>query len=476
MEDLIKSGKRLSDVTKVIFYNERVEIFKMDPISETTPLSTDPLLSVVRNDENDVPLNKSDKGLDMDKHSATQIHFGAGVLIQKWCRHQYIKGLVPTILALWAWTLSYVQMYYQEETIDYIRDQLSQYNCTTVSATKVNIEDEGCASIDTSSQYYFSDPNGDLYLRTVSCTLSGVDLYYPNDFFDVYRDNYYLQLVLNFLVPLFFTYFIYEFFILALHDCLVIVPGLHKESQRPILQYATSPYRMGWFGLRSVWRRLHGEENKVLVLGVEKPGIRIGRNTSIATNFVTYSILSTIVTLTSDGKAYSDNRITRCVDVPDSSLDEGHISLYAVLALYLIIALTPTTYYYYQLFFYFKDLELLAYRYSREFMARRYRRIRNPFDLIAMLLFPLPLNVVYYTLVAAPCWIAYSVRRSFSRCCCRGGEARERWERQWEETYQKYYYPYIHPKRRWWSSWFLQVLDDEQMREHDELPLDLKDF
>jgi hypothetical protein len=393
-----------------------------------------------------------------------RIHYGAGSLIRTWCRHQYIKGLFPTFLAIWYWILAYISLDYQIKSSQYISDQLGEYNC--LQTNQVDANSISCSNLlSPSSQYYYYDGSR-YHVTTVSCAIPGVDLYYPNTYYDVYSSNYYIQLIINFIFPLLATYFFYEMMVLALRDCLVIVPGLDKENQ-PILQYAKKPYRVSWFICHRIvacsshvvssvsafsssstsssslpinnTSSSEQDEDEVLTSPlVEKhndrevlflsepepenphdlPGIRIGRITSIAINIFVSLLLTTFWTVISVENNTLGGSQYRCTKQPASSTNSERMTLNTLLIIYLILAMIPTCYYYIRLFFYIKDIELLAYQYSHEFVNRRYLSLRSIFDIIPLFFFPFWLDIAFWFAVYVPTLLIYYVCQGISYFCC----------------------------------------------------------
>jgi hypothetical protein len=410
------------------------------------------------------------------------INYGAGVLIQKWCRHQYTKGLFPTLLAVWYWGLSYIGVDYQRKASNYILNQVNLYNCTTIVSEEVSLV--SCGHLNVENQYYFHDDNGKYYKRTVSCTLEGASFFYPRDFFDVYNDNYYLQLFINFILPLVFTYLVYETLYLALYDCLVIIPGLKTDPETnkvfPVLQYAAKPYRVSWFVVRKWYKRCTSARNNDDLLSTppEKlPGIRVGRYTSFAINTFTILIFISIISFIGDD-LFTGSQKYQCMEQSGEAFHSLRKVIITLLFLYLFLAGIPTYFYYYKLFFQLKDIELLAYQYSREFYTRRISGIRNLLDLIPLLLFPVSINLLYYPFIWFPHFLVYSCfykRACCWRCfgCC-GLECclPETMENCKAACYENYWEMILWPKWQWWRNWFLQPIDEDELRANEELERD----
>jgi hypothetical protein len=430
-----------------------------------------------------------------------KIHYGAGNLIRIWCRHQYIKGLFPTFIALWYWILAYISLDYQIKSSHYISEQLNEYSCSQTSQTDIS-GSISCSNLDSStSQYYYYD--GNKYQQTtVSCSIPGVDLYYPNTYYDVYSSNYYIQLIVNFIFPFLATYFFYETMTLALRDCLVIVPGLNSENQ-PILQYARKPYRVSWFVCHRISRCFsclsfsasssssmsayllpaatstavddntsHNDQEILLSEPTiedphKQPGIRIGRVTSIAINIFLSLLFSTMWAFVSGETSALGGNQFRCTKQAASATNYQRSTLDALLIIYLLLAMIPTSCYYIRLFFYVQDIELLAYQYSHE----RYQPLRSVLDISLLFFFPLWLDIAFFFAIYLPTCLLYYLCNTFSYCCycCSFLLSKESREENWKALNKRYFNHVFIPKSRWWVSWFVLPIDEKEFKEYDEL-------
>lgn len=396
------------------------------------------------------------------------LSFMASVLIQKWCRHQYLKGLFPTIVAFWYWSLFYLNFDYEVKASDYINNQLSEYNCTTFSSVELSSDsDFSCYNLNSDNQYYSSTDTG-ISLVTVNCTESGADLYYPNDYYEAYGNDFYVQLVINFILPVILTYFIYETAYLALRDCLIITPGVNEEG-KPILHFVKRPLRVSFFFLRKCFGENEEEEalcekrndkegepkgsNEIANADLQRredvmkipftkypetdpestaeinsslspktsvnlPGIRVGRIYAFAINLFSALSIATVVTFSE-----SDGSVTRCIERSNADLMGGRLLIYSLLGIYLLVAVIPSVWYYYYLFFHLQDIELLAHSYHKEFQKRRVRKMRSFLDIIPALFFPTPIFAAYWSMWLLPNYAIYYLLKGFIfffwhlRCC-----------------------------------------------------------
>eukprot|EP01040_Poterioochromonas_malhamensis_P009910 gene9910-10767_t len=347
-------------------------------------------------------------------NSFKSINFNAGMLIQTWCRHQYLKGLVPSLMVVWYFSLLFLGIEYQRDTSHFIRQQILDYNCTEISRESLPFYPADCSALDRGNQYYSLDNSDKTFEVSLYCALPGATFFYDEGYWGISRHSQVVHIIVNFLLPLAFTYFIYETCVLALHDCLVIVPSLDYATGQPILRYTDGPYRVSWFILRDICCQENhdGEAEKEEVSARRWPGIRVGYMTSLL-----------------------------------------------ILVLYLTAVLYPTLRYYHLLLYHIRDLEVLAVsQYSEEFTIRRLSGRRQPLDLLPALVTPLLPNIVYYSLWLLPMTIVYiAVRVLFLSLSLIPLTVAVTWLTERQRTVESFYREHVFDlDRRWWCAWFIR--------------------
>lgn len=389
-------------------------------------------------------------------NSFKSINFNAGMLIQTWCRHQYLKGLVPSLMVVWYFSLLFLGIEYQRDTSHFIRQQILDYNCTEISRESLPFYPADCSALDRGNQYYSLDNSDKTFEVSLYCALPGATFFYDEGYWGISRHSQVVHIIVNFLLPLAFTYFIYETCVLALHDCLVIVPSLDYATGQPILRYTDGPYRVSWFILRDICCQENhdGEAEKEEVSARRWPGIRVGYMTSLCVNWFFFLTLVTVITFF----ATNDN-VLHCLDEADVTLDRAATVCVVILVLYLTAVLYPTLRYYHLLLYHIRDLEVLAVsQYSEEFTIRRLSGRRQPLDLLPALVTPLLPNIVYYSLWLLPMTIVYiAVRVLFLSLSLIPLTVAVTWLTERQRTVESFYREHVFDlDRRWWCAWFIR--------------------
>ena len=408
------------------------------------------------------------------------VNFATGVLIQKWCRHQYLKALIPTLIVLWYFGLAFLAIRYERHSVSYIDNQLPKYNCTKISEEYQPFQIvEDCTVIDRYTQYLTATPSGKFYKVTVNCTIPGADFYYPKADWGINDFTFYYEIIVNFLIPLLYTYFIYETLFLSLYDCLVLTPAFDYQTNKAFLRYSKGIFRVSWFCFRDLYNKCFPSHQ--VLHGRKQPGIRVGYFSCLWINVVAGLTAMTILSF-----GVSPTSLYRCLHQDQYVLDESEIVILIMAALFFSAVLIPTIRYYYRLLFFIKDVELLATEYSDEFLIRRHGGIRNLLDLIPLLMFPLWSNFFYYPLWLLPnvCfYLLYRVIEGIWRIISQQsivihvneeGRKAEKSSHEvlspWLENYfAKYVFDLDH---RWWCTWFIREVEDSDCISLSELDVD----
>jgi hypothetical protein len=343
----------------------------------------------------------------VSNHRHKSINFATGVLIQKWCRHQYLKALIPAIMVVWYYGGAFLATRYEKHATEFVHDELSSHNCTIVDRSSSPGDFLlDCRSINLHNQY-IEVSHSTYYEVTVNCTVPDAHFYYPKDYWGINDFSFFYQIIVNFFLPLIFTYFIYETLYLSLYDCVILVPDYDHNAQRPIIRYADGVFRVSWFILRDFYHQCCVLPSALPKLkGRQLPGIRVGYLTSVFIN-----IFAFLAFMSAGSALFTRRNSFRCMDQPESGLDQSEKTFIALSTLCLLAALIACIRYYYKLFFLIKDIELLATEYSEEFVLRRYSGIRNLFDLIPLLIFPLLGNIFYYFFWVFPNFVVFVLVR-----------------------------------------------------------------
>jgi hypothetical protein len=349
----------------------------------------------------------------LGNHRAKSINFATGVLIQKWCRHQYIKALLPTLMIIWYFGLAILTLDYEKQAVNHLLDEYDSHNCSVIKEVpRALSEVHECSFLDNSRQYIELSYRKDYSEVTVNCTIPGANFYYEKGFWGVSQDGMAYEVIVNFLLPIIFTYFVYETLFLSLYDCLILIPGIDEETQKPVIRYTKGIFRVSWFILRDLSEKCFPTSSSMTILpGRKQPGIRVGYLACICINIFTLLTITTLATFGSD-----QSNVYRCTKQPINILDESKRAFFGLLCFYLALMAVPTARYYHQLFFRIRDIELLATEYSYEFLLRRHSGIRNIFDIFPLLLFPLTANIFYYLLWVLPNALLYWVLRGCETC------------------------------------------------------------
>jgi hypothetical protein len=424
------------------------------------------------------------------------IDYSTGVLIQIWCRHQYLKGLLPSLMIFWFFGFYFLATNYEEDASSFFQNALKDHGCYLLSKESLLYPKE-CHLLEHSKEYNHLDNRGNAFLMTVSCSDSndgeGVNLYYDTDNWGLTDNSYAFTIIVNFLFPIIVTYFIYETIILALYDCLVIVPCLDAVTEKPVVQYVDYPYRVSWFILRDIYHSFasngltshalpssKNDDSSVPLLsppssqsteGVspsDHPGIRMSSISSLFINCFLFMILFTIWNF-----GISSTNVYHCTDQSEYTTSSAKYSIEALLAVYLFLTLIPTFRYYYRLFFLIKDIEILACSsYSEEFYRRRHQGIRNLFDLFPVLFFPLLANVFYYPFYLVPhylcslifqavAWLRSNVTVTVVEEEKRNAQHSEGFLRRMNNYYEKNVM--FNLQNRWYCSWFIRQIEVSEL-------------
>ena len=189
------------------------------------------------------------------------------------------------------------------------------------------------------------------------------------------------------------------------------------------------------------------------------PGIRMGYMSAICINWFIVLTGTTI----SSFLATNSNEF-RCTEESDVVVDQASKTCAAVLALYLALVLVPAVKYYIRLFFYIKDIEILATsHYSEEFTMRRHAGIRNILDLIPALFMPLLPNVPYYILWVLPMGLIYVAVKAvsvFMTMTCGSSEAMMKYEKRFDRFYARNVFAL---NDRWWCSWMIRNVHEDEL-------------
>jgi hypothetical protein len=425
------------------------------------------------------------------------IDYSTGVLIQIWCRHQYLKGLLPSLMVFWFFGFYFLAANYEQDASSFYQNELKDNGCYLVSKEPLPFPKE-CHLLNHATEYNHLDNRGNAFLMTVICSAGdAVNLYYDTDYWGLTDNSYAFTILVNFLLPVIFTYFIYETIILALYDCLVIIPSLDSTSQKPVIQYVDHPYRVSCFILRDVYRSFtagpvslvqnddcsiplvpspsaavnHSQPNSSL-----HPGIRMSSISSLFINCFLFMIFFTIWNF-----GISSTNVYHCTDQSEYTTSSAKYSIESLLVIYLFLALIPTFQYYYCLFFFMKDIEILACSsYSEEFYQRRHNGIRNLFDLFPVLFFPLLANVFYYPFYLIPHYLCFNVFRGIGwllRKIVKSADEEKRnsgqndgWFLRMNDYYEKN--EIFNLENRWYCSWFIREIDESEVVGGKELRKD----
>eukprot|EP01040_Poterioochromonas_malhamensis_P010099 gene10099-10978_t len=478
------------------------------PPEEQSPLIQE-LKPLVRNKHDEIPYKFDDNNdhhktllsrenhLEIHSTPLKPINFATGVLIQTWCRHQYLKGLLPTLMVIWYLGFIFLAIQYEYDSASSLREETQNHNCTEVSRERLYFYPLDCDSVHRSHQYYLLDNSASIWRLSFNCTVPDAYFYYNDNYWGLQRYNIVVEIIVNFLLPLIFTYFVYEACYLALYDCLVIIPGLDETTNEPILRYADGPYRVSWFVLRDLYYRCivgtsareadqkhetttlqqeideEGEETSLLSQENSRkaksiyrtpyeimtsprkwPGIRLGYMASLCINlFVVLSGTTASSFLATNGNVY------RCTDESDYIIGRATTATSVILSLYLAAVLIPSLRYYYRLFFCIKDVEVLASsKYSNEFTIRRHGGIRNLFDLIPALCMPLLPNVAYYLLWVIPMSFVYGTVKIFYCIVSLCGVKIDK------KAFERFYRLHVfNLNDRWWCSWFIRPIQEDEL-------------
>eukprot|EP01040_Poterioochromonas_malhamensis_P010100 gene10100-10979_t len=493
----LESDLEETNANVIVLENQNTLIEEVKPLVQAKHDEIPYKFEIINDGDHHKPLLSRENHLQLHSSTLKPINFATGVLIQTWCRHQYLKGLLPTLMVIWYLGVTFLAIQYEHDSALFLREETQKHNCTEILKERLYFYPLDCSSVHRSKQYYSLDDDLSLWRLSFNCTVPNAHFYYNEDYWGVQRYNAIVGIIANFLLPLIFTYFVYEACYLALYDCLVIIPGLDETTNEPILRYADGPYRVSWFVLRDLYYRcivgtrsgkaeqqqemtsfqlgideegeemgLLSQENsrkkslmkrntyEMMLIPRKWPGIRLGYMASLCIN------LFVVLTATTASSFLATNgNVCRCTDESDYSINRATAGTFAVLSLYLAAVLIPSLKYYYRLFLCIKDIEVLASsKYSNEFTIRRHGGIRNLFDLIPALCMPLLPNVAYYLLWVIPMSLVYVVMKMFLYLISHYGMNIDK--KPFESFYRLHVF---NLNDRWWCSWLIRSIHEDEL-------------
>lgn len=128
------------------------------------------------------PLLSRESHLQLHSNTLKPISFATGVLIQTWCRHQYLKGLLPTLMVVWYLGVTFLAIQYEHDSALFLREEAQNHNCTEVSRERLYFYPLDCDSVHHSEQYYSLDDDLSFWRITFNCTVPGAQFYYNEDY------------------------------------------------------------------------------------------------------------------------------------------------------------------------------------------------------------------------------------------------------------------------------------------------------
>lgn len=309
-----------------------------------------------------------------DEHA---FFFESNTLVKTWVRHQYVKHFIA--MAIFCMVFLWVDITgdYKTKVADYITRQVDDYNCSVASTAHSSTLDLNCASLDRSTQYYSLD--GSEYIaKNMACSLPGAQFYYPNSFVSTYRNNYYLQLFVNAVFPFLVTYLILESIYLGRKDCLTIIPEYagcshdwFPQRKEGKLQRALYCYSVGWHAITDLFSPQHTS------------GMQLSLDAIVYTGCILWFVAAVFLIFAFP----SAHDATRCTQLTSFQMLVDNTMLLLLLVIYILSLLHHIGYYYYNLFIRVGNVEVLAGKYSKQFITLRYHSHsiweRNPVDLLA---------------------------------------------------------------------------------------------